>query len=107
MTMLILICIFTALALVGQLADCITTYIGIDVLKVAAEGNTTWLAQFVTKNAFLLLAFKPFCVLAIGLITYFAHWLPLTIAALGYLAYLCFAGIKVGIHNYKINKGTK
>jgi hypothetical protein len=103
--LLVLLCIFIALAFAGQLFDCITTFIGVDEKKITTEGNPNWFAQLIAPNSVAVLIVKPLAVLGIGAALLCLNLLPFKIAGCIILAFLAFRGAQAGFHNYGINKG--
>ena len=101
----------TAVAFAGQLSDCITTYIGIYVKKIAVEGDQAAIAQWIAKRPWALFTVKPLGILAIS---YALNNLVgsggtigtvFNIAGIGLLGVFAYRGFSAGYHNYLINEG--
>lgn len=112
----ILLLIDAALAFLGQLADCITSYNGIFVHHIAVEGDRSSFTQWCARAGWRMLIVKPAMTLFFDFI--FAWAVPRWLPGLGgnpglmyFLAFVGFVGMGIfaakgfyaGWNNHKIN----
>jgi hypothetical protein len=112
----ILLLILAALALAGQLADCITSYNGIFVHHIAVEGDRSSFTQWCARAGWRTLFVKPAMVLFVDFIFAWAvpRWMPGLTADKGLIYLAEFVGFVImgaaaatgfnaGWHNHQIN----
>jgi hypothetical protein len=105
----------TVAASVGQFLDAYTTYVGVDVERVATEGNpssfTQWLVKHPTVN-FILKAGYPAVIGGFALFGVHGHIeadsiLPIEVIVSAALSAIAFFGFKAAYGNNQINQVGK
>src|SRR5277367_27025 len=90
------------IALAAKMADCITTYIGVDVKKVAVEGDPSAFTQWLAVRPWALFTVNPALFALMYLAFHYVDWTPAYYGGIALFALFAYRSTTAAIHNNKI-----